>query len=141
MDWSCGLRNLLRVSDFEWVTSVILIFAIVMKCKVTWQMKLTGDSERNFSMKNVGIFLIKKIRETIVLGSYFKVPFHEKNLNMKTRIWSYLQRKLMVNFDPFTSKFSRASMLCYDQFLSLFNVKIVCHFRARLLKSSGSLTV
>ena len=80
------MRNLLRVSDFEWVTSVILIFAIVMKCKVTWQMKLTGDSERNFSMKNVGIFLIKKIRETIVLGSYFKVPFHEKNLNMKTRI-------------------------------------------------------
>lgn len=141
MDWSCGLRNLLRVSDFDWVTSVILIFAIVIKCKVTWQMKLTGDSERNYSTKNAGIFLIKKIRETIVLGSYFKVPFHEKNLNMKTRIWSYLQRKLMGNFDPFTSKFSRASMLCYDQFLSLFNVRIVCHFRARVLKSSGSLTV
>lgn len=80
------MRNLLRVSDFEWVTSVILIFAIVIKCKVTWQMKLPGDSERNYSTKNAGIFQIKKIKETIVFGSYFKVPFHEKKLNMKTRI-------------------------------------------------------
>ena len=31
----------------------------------------------------------------------------------------------MGNFDPFTSKFPGASVLCYEQLLFLFNVRIV----------------
>lgn len=91
IDWSCGLRNVPRVSDLGWASSIILVYAIVIKYKETWQMKLTGDSEWNYSTKKN--WNISDQKDKTVLGSFFKVPFHDKKLIMKTRKWSCLRER------------------------------------------------
>lgn len=42
--------------------------------------------------RNTGIFLIKKIRETMVLVSFFKVPFHDKKLTENKKMILFVEK-------------------------------------------------